>query len=480
MKAKQLTLISTIAIGIAGCIGIVSILGAVNGTNVSALTYQSTINSEFTINPAINVSLSSADLIINDLEPGTTKDSNIITVTVSTNNSSGYTLGSTVGNSTTYDYDALKNNVDNTKSFTNLTSTGSLTAGKWGYSYSNDNGTTWYGGNDSSSNPIVGYGGLPLYTSTPVEIASSSSASTTSTQFKIGAYATTGQAAGEYNNVVNFIATASPKPHYYMQDFTSATIAALLPNINDSAVAYDKRDEQAYTIAKLADNKYWMTTNLNLAGGTQLSADDTDMDSTWTLPTANGFGTNNTLPASQVIVSGSTLDGGFTDDTQAYVFNSNNNECVGENPCFSYYSWTAATLGSGLDILTDNTDAPYSICPKGWKLPNDKTGTDSSSDFRALIIALGGSNTIQTYNDSTIPTGAEIFTKITSYPYNFILSGGCNMSEYTYNSGHGSYYSSTSRANLWAYRLRFNSTEFQNTGSSQRRAGSAIRCIRSS
>ena len=38
-------------------------------------------------------------------------------------------------------------------------------------------------------------------------------------------------------------------------------------------------------------------------------------------------------------------------------------------PCYSYYSWDAATLGSGRSISTENTGAPYSLCPKGWRLP---------------------------------------------------------------------------------------------------------------
>ena len=61
----------------------------------------------------------------------------------------------------------------------------------------------------------------------------------------------------------------------------------------------------------------------------------------------------------------------ISDNTQAYVYNTRNSTDNCDNPgCYSYYSWHAATAGSGVDITTANTDAPYSICPKGWKLPN--------------------------------------------------------------------------------------------------------------
>ena len=103
----------------------------------------------------------------------------------------------------------------------------------------------------------------------------------------------------------------------------------------------------------------------------------------------------------------------ISDNTQAYVYNTRNSTDNCDNPgCYSYYSWHAATAGSGVDITTANTDAPYSICPKGWKLPNTKPSTNSSTDFRALVIAYGGLDSIATYDETTSPTGADLFGKI--------------------------------------------------------------------
>ena len=79
-----------------------------------------------------------------------------------------------------------------------------------------------------------------------------------------------------------------------MQDLTPTMIASLLPNVGNTFTAYDKRDEQAYTIAKLKDGKYWMTTNLNLAGGTTITSDDSDLaeGASYTLPASSTSGFN--------------------------------------------------------------------------------------------------------------------------------------------------------------------------------------------
>ena len=66
----------------------------------SALTYQNSVDVEFTLNPAISISLSDDNLVIDNLVPGSSNDSNIITVNVATNASSGYYVSATAGTKT--------------------------------------------------------------------------------------------------------------------------------------------------------------------------------------------------------------------------------------------------------------------------------------------------------------------------------------------------------------------------------------------
>ena len=170
---------------------------------------------------------------------------------------------------------------------------------------------------------------------------------------------------------------------------------------------------------------------------------------------------------------------GFSTDNYAYVYNSNNNTDYCSNPgCYSYYSWDTATLGSGRGIGMDNHNAPYSICPKGWHLPSTYKGVDNLTDFRALMIAYGGSNSIQTYNNSTNPTGADIYNliKFETTP-NFILQGFyLNGQLYGGGSG-GRYWSSTSSNSTVAKNLVLDSVSVYSADSSNHRYGFSVRCL---
>ena len=182
---------------------------------VSALTYQNSVDVEFAINPSISINLSSNDLIIDNLTPGNSSDSNVITATVSTNAGYGYYMSATAGTSSTN-----TNLTSSTGSiFTNLSSNAatlsSFPDNYWGYSYSTDDGSTWISGSQGNTN--TGYDGLPLDNddsgTTGVILTSTDSFTNSgSVKFKIGAKASSTQASGTYTNTVNFYAVANPEP----------------------------------------------------------------------------------------------------------------------------------------------------------------------------------------------------------------------------------------------------------------------------
>ena len=66
-------------------IGLFLLLTAANVSSTSALTYQQDIPVSFTFNSSVVLTLSSADLNIYNLSPGTSSDSNIIKVTATSN-----------------------------------------------------------------------------------------------------------------------------------------------------------------------------------------------------------------------------------------------------------------------------------------------------------------------------------------------------------------------------------------------------------
>ena len=148
---------------------------------------------------------------------------------------------------------------------------------------------------------------------------------------------------------------------------------------NDSALRTltDNRDgtTRSYRIAKLADNKCWMLDNLKLGkttGTTTLTPANTNIATNFTLPQLMTTGsTSNDIPQAIGPVPG---------DTGAGATN------------YGYlYNWPAATAGETQATMpgdgTNNNIAPYSICPKNWKLP---TGGAGVGDFANLDKAFGG------------------------------------------------------------------------------------------
>ena len=164
----------------------------------------------FTFNPTISVDLSTSELIISELTPGTTSDSNAVTITVSTNTAYGYYLTATAGTSSTSS--DLVNSSNNTYKFSSIATNADLatlaTDNTWGYRTSSDNGTTWsnYSGLPKDNNDNGETGKALIETNTPAD--------SKTVKFKIGAKASTDQAAGTYTNTINFyaVAHAAPEP----------------------------------------------------------------------------------------------------------------------------------------------------------------------------------------------------------------------------------------------------------------------------
>ena len=430
---------------------VIIMLSFANIINTSALNYQSSADVKFTFNPTLSIDISPLDLIIDNLTPGTNSDSNIINVSVATNASHGYTLAATVGDSLHNNTNLTHTNGANT--FGSIATNSSLpnltTDNTWGYSYKLSNNTNWNN-----------YSGLSNETSKTLINTDSQLAKPI--DFKIGAKASSTQPSGTYTNTINFIAISKPIPKTIEDIAYMQTFGELLPtdlqSVKDSMAQEhtytlkDARDEQDYTIAKLKDGKIWMTKNLNLAGGTEITSELSDVLADYTLPTANGFQEGNKLPESS--------QEGFSDDTMAYVYNTGNNTDNCARPgCYSYYSWHAATAGSGVNINTNNTDAPYSICPKGWRLPNV-----SGLDFANLVAIYGsGADFYNNAGPSTIP--------------NFLLAGFYRNSYFENGNFYGGYWSSKRYSNTMGINLAVYRSTVSSGNALQYYVGMSIHCL---
>ena len=257
-----------------------------------------------------------------------------------------------------------------------------------------------------------------------------------------------------------------------MQDVTSCPASLTAGQVY---TIKDSRDNQDYKVAKLADGKCWMVENLNIAGGTALSAGDTDVTSAY----ISSFSTSNNLTKTgDTIVLPASSTSGFDTDNYSYVYNSNNKTTNCASPgCYSYYSWDAATLGSGRSLNTENTDAPHSICPKGWRLPTSGADTDDGwkrGDFYALATAYGANLESDYYEISaTFYNNAGPGT----IP-GFLLAGSYYGGSFYDGGSVGAYWSSTSYSNTSSARdLGFGSSGVNSASYDYRGVGFSVRCL---
>ena len=262
----------------------------------------------------------------------------------------------------------------------------------------------------------------------------------------------------------------------YMQTMSASQCVT-----GSSTTVADSRDGKEYTVQRLADGKCWMTSNLNLAGGTVLSSDKSDVPSTnyYTLPTSTAISSGTSVPSDQ-----------FSDNYTAYVFNTGNettsqSDCTSSSPCNSYYSWLAATAGgkdsSGNAVTTNGYNAAYSICPKGWRLPTSTTSNADpltspnwkTGDWYALATAYGANLESNYYETAgTFYTNAGPGTTP-----NFLLAGYYYSGSFGNGGSGGDYWSSTSSSGANAYSLYFNSSYVNSANYNNRRYGFSVRCV---
>lgn len=241
---------------------------------VSALAYQTYQRLDFTFNPTIQLTLSSSELTIPNLTPGSSSDSNIMDISVATNAFGGLNLISTVGNSSN-DTTSLVYHNSNTAigSFDTLSATAStledIDNNKYGYSYS-------IKGNNDAWSTYSSYAGLPKYDDTPATLLSTTGTATSgAVKFKLGVKASTAQPSGTYTNVINFSATTKPLTTTYTINYIDSTgeaAPASLPAQVSNTIVEDMPVTLSSTIPTRSGGytfKSWCTapTNNNTCSG---------------------------------------------------------------------------------------------------------------------------------------------------------------------------------------------------------------------
>ena len=185
----------------------------------------------------------------------------------------------------------------------------------------------------------------------------------------------------------------------YIQNVTTATCPTT------ASIAYDNRDETAYTIQKLADGKCWMLDNLaldisNSTIKSKLSAANTNASATTLNYLKNGGGsTSNKYPVSGA--TNWTADSSFSvplvNMSYKNTVPANSNYGPGSHKVGGYYNFCAASAGSycygdgEMDYGNPSGNATEDICPAGWRMP---TG-GSSGEYKNLVTTITGSTAYQ-------------------------------------------------------------------------------------
>ena len=468
---------------------LLSSINIIKTNNASALSYSSSVGVGFTFNPTLSVNISPSDLVILNLAPGTTNDSNTINVSVATNAAYGYTL-SAIMNGDNNDL----THTNGTNTFSSIATDASLsiltTDNTWGYSYKLSNENVWNN-----------YSGLS--TETSKTLVDSNDQTVIPIDFKIGAKAASTQASGTYTGTINFVAVSNVAPmslldsfiasgaeqlngYFRMQDMTHSICSNV--DIEESELQLiDVRDNKVYWVAKLKDGNCWMTQNLDLdlSHEVALTSETSDIDpdsygkTIYTAETGYSKDENTSvvswLPERSTYTStsapGSTNWAGDTGDNSTsgyyhpYSWNRISNDGGPVYPdsivtkaiagshaqSGNYYNWSAAVASN--NSLNASGSQKNSICSKSWRLP-------INGEYNTLY------NTYKTAENHGDAFG------LMANPLWFIRSGYINSDGNLKDSNNGGGYWSDTFTN----RLYFYSHAVYASNGSIRSYGFSLRC----
>ena len=303
--------------------------------------------------------------------------------------------------------------------------------------------------------------------------------------------------ADTYQNTVTMSVVSSPLQTTLtdianMQDMTTSICEA--SSMYETKQLKDVRDGKYYWVTKLADNKCWMTQNLDLDLGDEwpdASLSDYEVAGTTykPVPTFDEVTSENIDTSSTATRSWSLGDVRLVDPLEVRQCASKLNDATGcpewlatyttpitangeEDAHYilgNFYQWNTATAGTG-GIMTTG-QASGSICPRGWRLPT----SSPTGELQGLVNA-GGIG-----NDAT---------KISSAPYYFVKGGAVwqNAEQLFAGAGYtGRYWSSTpadASDAVYAYLLYFSGSNLVAPFDSgvqssvpSKRLGLSIRCM---
>ena len=245
--------------------------------------------------------------------------------------------------------------------------------------------------------------------------------------------------------------------YYKIQDLNASMCSEV--TTDEITTVIDVRDNNTYSIGKLADGNCWLRDNLRLdptdsTTANNLSASNTNATNDVIYNYLHGGNPNNNTGWTSTAVS-SPSDWPNNTHTIPYI-NASDNESYGV-----YYNYCAATVGTYCySANSGDGNVYYDICPAGWKLPS-YTEVDSLNNSTSNILSS--------------------FNLIRSGIY---LSGGTESEpdSISYAGSRGAYWTSNGYSMRSSYArvflIDYSRFSWDNQGSYSFRAnGDSVRCI---
>ena len=397
-------------------------LGFINNNSVYADASASTDTEvQLNVDSVINISAPSTATL--NCTPGATAAAaqlctTVASIGVGTNNITGYTLQM---NATNGSPTALTNSAASPAATIPTLSqaypSANFPVNSWGYTGGLDKSSET-GGYDCSTNggnycPVLAYNSdSSSYAPNHIIKQTDAPSTTSNTDITFGAKVDISKPSGTYSTSVTFTAVTNYVPPtklangVSMQEVTSSVCAN-----SDTDVTYtvvDSRDGKEYTAAKLQDGNCWMTQNLALGGSTTMNLTQADSN-----VGPSGF----TLPASSVTEE--DWSEVLPDELKFFDYAGNYPSQQASNKYGNYYNWPAATAGSGTSATIDSENAPYSICPKNWRLPSYDDSAYEPEDYTMLNNYI----TTGTWDDYNLYWTGVTTTDFTNAPVSLVFSG---------------------------------------------------------
>ena len=302
---------------------------------------------------------------------------------------------------------------------------------------------------------------------------------------------------------------------------------------NSVVALTDKRDNEVYTVARLADGNCWMTENLRLDN--QYTMGQNQNDPTVTnqylsqgyggttdvfgnfvglaepesenfdnmVNTANNIYKSSATPAVDTYdPTNNVLEDIGADYNPNYRFpryNNDNTQQIADSTTYTqdyanalspsdsgtnyrtssnlysygnYYTQSAAVANTS-EISSVSEEIGTSICPSGWYLPSSGTTT---KEYSVLSQSYGGTGN----NQNNTAAGGIMSNRFRTFPNSFLYSGFINGSLVDGRGSNGYYRSRSLRGDIFAYELGFFSNGFRPSISGEyTTTGDSVRCLAS-